>query len=284
MTPAALLVATSCGVRHSNGVEFRITGHTNNEAEYGEFPWMVDVLQQEQGQNMHHCGGSLIHENVVLTAAHCVDGKDLNTLMIRAGEWDSQTTDEIFEHQDRYVAQMIVHPQFSKSNLVNDVALLVLSEPVQFGPHISTVCLPPQDFNFDRASCFASGWGKNEFKHNSKNQAILKKVELSIVPLQQCQTVLRSTRLGRHFVLSNTFVCAGGQANQDTCKGDGGSPLVCPIEGQFNRYYQSGIVAWGIGCGKNGSPGVYVNVAEFRNWVDLEMGRLNYNTQSYTFV
>lgn len=283
LTPAAPLAPTVCGVRHTNGIEFRIMGNTNNETEYGEFPWMVDVLLEERGQSMHHCGGSLIHANVVLTAAHCVDGKDLNTLKIRAGEWDSQTTDEVYEHQDRNVAQIIVHPQFSSSSLVNDVALLVVSEPVQFGPHISTVCLPPQDFNFDRSlTCAASGWGKNT--HNSKNQDILKKVELPIVPWEQCQAALRSTRLGNRFTLSNTFVCAGGQTNEDTCKGDGGSPLVCPIDGLYNRYYQTGIVAWGIGCGENGIPGVYVNVAKFKNWVDAEMRRLNYNTQSYTLA
>lgn len=291
MTPTVapnVVTKTGCGYRHKEGVGFRISGDMENESEYGEFPWMVAVLREERGLaqtlNTYQCGGSLIHENVVLTAAHCVDGKDATKLKIRAGEWDTHTKNEMYEHQDRDVSRMIIHPQYSKSNLVNDVALLLLRDPIEFGPHISTVCLPPQDNNFDRSQCVASGWGKDVFGKEGKYQVILKKVEMPMVPFSQCQNALRTTRLGRRFQLSNTFVCAGGEPNQDTCKGDGGSPLVCPINGQGDRYYQSGIVAWGIGCGENQIPGVYVNVAKFRNWIDNEMRRLNYNSQSYTPV
>lgn len=68
----------------------------------------------------------------------------------------------------------------------------------------------------------------------------------------------------------------------DTCKGDGGSPLVCPVNGKAGHYYQAGIVAWGIGCGEHGTPGVYVNVAKFRNWIDQEIQLKSYNAQSYS--
>ena len=67
------------------------------------------------------------------------------------------------------------------------------------------------------------------------------------------------------------------------CKGDGGSPLVCPIPGAPGRFYQAGIVAWGIGCGENGTPGVYANVGLFRNWVDEQMRLKNLDTHSYSF-
>lgn len=63
-----------CGIRNSQGIDFRITGNTNDEAEYGEFPWIVALIEKDANQNerFSFCGGSLITPNVVLTAAHCV--------------------------------------------------------------------------------------------------------------------------------------------------------------------------------------------------------------------
>lgn len=191
----------------------------------------------------------------MLTAAHCVYGKPPNSLKVRAGEWDTQTRDEIFPHQDREVAEIVIHEQYYKGGLFNDVALLYLVSPVELAENVNTACLPPQEHSFDGSRCFASGWGKDVFGKEGKYQVILKKVELPIIPRTPCIEALRRTRLGNHFQLHASFLCAGGEKGKDTCKGDGGSPLVCPIPGRHEQYYQAGIVAWGIGCA-DANPGL----------------------------
>lgn len=76
------------------------------------------------------------------------------------GEWDTQTKDEPFPHQDRDVNDVLVHEHFKKANLFNDIALLFLTEPVKMIENVNTACLPPPDSVFDNKRCFATGWGK----------------------------------------------------------------------------------------------------------------------------
>ncbi|XP_014260481.1 tryptase-2 isoform X2 [Cimex lectularius] len=267
-----------CGTRNIDGVGFRITGAIDNESQFGEFPWMIAILLDENFENAnvktYQCGGALIHERVVLTAAHCVQRKSSSPLLVRAGEWDTQTKNELYPHQDRQVEEIIIHEDYYAGALYNDIALLVLKEPFTFADNVDIICLPKQGDVVLNKECSASGWGKDVFGKKGKYQVILKKVDLPMVDRNTCEAELRKTRLSQYFNLHESFVCAGGIAGQDTCKGDGGSPLVCPVPGEKYKYQQVGIVAWGIGCG-NETPAVYVNVAHFRKWIDDHFKRLN---------
>ena len=120
-----------------------------------------------------------------MTAAHCVNGKDPSSLKVRAGEWDTQTTYEPYPYVDAQVESMVVHKDFVAANLFHDIALLFLKTPINNVEHISNVCLPPQDTNFDHSRCFTSGWGKDVFGKEGKYQVILKKIELLM-----CSTLL----------------------------------------------------------------------------------------------
>lgn len=87
--------------------------------------------------------------------------------------------------------------------------------------------------------------------------------------------------MGPFFRLHESFICAGGEEKRDTCRGDGGGPLVCPVNGDADKFVQMGIVSWGLTCGMADTPGVYVNVALFREWIDEEMNKNSFDSSLY---
>merc|ERR1712113_869631 len=204
-----------------------------------------------------------------------------------AGLTDKATTnvDNVFEncadytatqteprpHQDRYVQNLDIHPEFNPRNLANDWAVLYTSQDFDLQAHIDTICLPQPEELFDFQTCFATGWGKDQFGAAGNYQVVLKEIDLPVVGHNQCEASLRTTRLGKRFKLDDSFICAGGVDGKDTCKGDGGSPLVCQSKFDPTSYVQAGIVAWGIGCGEDNTPGVYASVSKGVCWIDYAM-------------
>merc|ERR1712088_1129664 len=280
--PPKVKYSPRCGRRNINGLGARIQGFSDSESQFGEWPHMCAVLQSKQVEqeagyvgepetvNLYQCGGSLIAPGVVLTAAHCVDKfrQNPSDLKVRCGEWDTQHQTEPYEHQDRTVSSLNIHPEFEARNLQNDFAVLFTSEEFVLSSHIDTACLPQAGETFDGNTCFATGWGKDKFGAAGEYQVVLKEIDLPVVNHDNCEASLRKTRLGGKFKLHDSFVCAGGVGGKDTCKGDGGSPLVCPSQYDPNTYVQAGIVAWGIGCGEDNTPGVYADVSQATCWID----------------
>lgn len=97
--------------------------------------------------------------------SHLLSSRDTDgaQLVARVGEWDTQTTNEIYRHQNVKVARVIVHPDFQRGNLHNDFALLILENPVNLGENVDTVCLPNSGFVPLSRECYATGWGKDKF-------------------------------------------------------------------------------------------------------------------------
>jgi len=288
--PPKIKYQPQCGKRNQNGLGVRIQGFVEAESQFGEWPHMCAVLHEklveteesdgyggtnivEETVNLFQCGGSLIAPGVILTAAHCVDKfrSTATELKIRCGEWDTQGQTEPYPHQDRSVAALEIHPEFNSRNLQNDWAVLFTSEEFVLSAHIDTVCLPTLEEDFSGTTCFATGWGKDKFGSAGEYQVVLKEIDLPVVDNYQCEDRLRQTRLGGKYKLHDSFICAGGINGKDTCKGDGGSPLVCPSKYDPNTYVQAGIVAWGIGCGEDGTPGVYASVSKAVCWIDYVM-------------
>lgn len=242
------------------------------EAGFGEFPWMTLIT----GLNNEYIGGgALISNNVVLTAAHKIHQLSPQSLKVRVGDHNVATSIDHsqYRHVEVSVQRIVIHPQFKISNLHNDVALLFLSQRVDLNrfPHIGSVCLPEQGQLFSPQRCWVTGWGENAF-NGGQFQSVLKKVDVPVWDPFVCEQTLRNQpRLGANFNLDKTsFLCAGGDPGKDACTGDGGAPLVC--EGSNGVFAVVGLVAWGLGCAQDNIPGVYVNVANYVNFIKQTTG------------
>ncbi|VVC86808.1 unnamed protein product, partial [Leptidea sinapis] len=135
-----------CGYSNPKGLDFQLTGGNGNEAQFGEFPWVVALLD---ALNESYVGvGVLLHPQIVMTAAHKAASFGAGTLKVRAGEWDTQTNKERLQAQERVVVQIEIRNE----------------QPLELAEHINVICLPSAGEDFSRSkNCVANGWGKDLF-------------------------------------------------------------------------------------------------------------------------
>uniref|UniRef100_A0A3Q1C8N9 chymotrypsin n=1 Tax=Amphiprion ocellaris TaxID=80972 RepID=A0A3Q1C8N9_AMPOC len=220
------------------------------EAVPHSWPWQVS-LQQSNG--FHFCGGSLINENWVVTAAHC----NVRTYhRVIAGEHNKGYG----SNEDVQVltpAQVFTHPYWNPSTINNDIALIKLSSPARLDSNVSPVCLAESSDNFAAGmTCVTSGWGLTRYNAPSTPNN-LQQAALPLLSNEQCKKTWGSN-------ISDVMICAGG-AGATSCMGDSGGPLVCQKD---NAWTLVGIVSWGSSYCSTSTPAVYARVTELRSWVD----------------
>jgi len=237
------------------GPGFRIVNGV--EAIPHEFPFMAVLLNR----NRQFCGGSLIDQKHILTAAHCVahmSKYDVQNLRVRLGDHnihqDSDST-----HTEKRVKRVIRHKGFSSSTLWNDVAILTMEDDVEFTPNIQPICLAEGSSSYVDNIVTVAGWGT--LKEGGKQPSVLMKVDVKVWTNERCKTSYGSNAPGG---ITSHMMCAS-DTNRDSCSGDSGGPLfTCPWGG---RCTQIGIVSWGIGCAKPQYPGVYTRVTQMLEWI-----------------
>lgn len=210
-----------------------------------ENPWQVSM----RNFGSHRCGGSVVSERKVVTAAHCVDGTIALFVTVRAGSTFVRDGGVVAG-----VSRMIKHERYDSRNINNDIGLLFLEDALSFGPTISPVGLPTQGERVPvGAVSMVSGWGALSQGGSSPNQ--LQVVAAPIIDDDICDRAVG--------IIRDTMVCAGNyeQGGIDSCQGDSGGPLT--IDGVLQ-----GIVSWGYGCAQPKLPGVYTRAANYRDWVD----------------
>merc|ERR1719167_589201 len=226
----------------------RIVG--GEEAEPHEFPWQVSLRRRKD--NFHFCGGSILNENTVITAAHCtVIWEDASEVVIVAGEHNKKVDEGTEQYVD--VSKLETHENYQ--NLQNDIALWHLADSLTFDDAVQPVPMPEPN-QIAEGPCTVTGWGT--LSSGGKTPDVLMKVDVPLVSDTKC-------KLEYPLSIVESMLCAG-EAGKDSCQGDSGGPLVCP-KGD-GSVYLAGVVSWGRGCGAIFSPGVYTEVSYFVNWIE----------------
>ncbi|XP_011302034.1 trypsin-1 isoform X2 [Fopius arisanus] len=238
----------SCGVRNEGS---RIVGGQTTAV--NEYPWMVRLSYLHK----FYCGGSLINDRYVLTAAHCVRGLMWFMIKVTFGEHDR--CDEKNQPESRFVIRAITG-DFNFMDYDNDIALLRLNDRVPLSNSIRPICLPSvKAKTYEGVKAIAAGWGT--LKEDGKVSCVLQGVEVPVMSQAACRNTSYKPTM-----ISDNMLCAGyPDGKKDSCQGDSGGPLIA--ERDDKKYEVIGIISWGNGCARPGYPGVYARLTRYLDWV-----------------
>ncbi|XP_026477982.1 anionic trypsin-2-like [Ctenocephalides felis] len=250
-------IGKTCGFEQ-NG-DTRIVG--GSPAVEGQFSFAVSL----RVRGKHLCGGSLIRNDTVLTAAHCIiiDEPEYYTVafntttLIESPNTVSMKVTKIIKHKkfnldinfDYDIAVLKVKPVGSSNKTISDIAIKLNTNPVK-----------------DHTNCTVIGWG-DTYEGSQAGSPFLQYVEIPIIPKTECVKIYMN--------LLNSDMLCGGLPGKDSCQGDSGGPLVCN-----NKL--AGIVSFGEGCGKN--PGVYTDVSHYLEWIKDAQNNAYIIRQSHVMI
>ncbi|XP_017260452.1 coagulation factor VII [Kryptolebias marmoratus] len=235
----------------------RIVGGT--ECPKGECPWQVLLVYKGKG----FCGGVIYKPTWILTASHCLEDSEAQFLKVIAGEHNILVNEST--EQTLQVLEIIMHENYVKSTVDNDIALLRLASPIVYSTYAVPVCLPTRPlaerelWAVDRHT--VSGWGRRS--ENGPTSVLLRRTK---VPRIRTQTCMEESGVA----LTKNMFCAGYlDGRTDSCKGDSGGPLVTEYK---KTVFLLGIVSWGKGCARPGHYGIYTRVSNYLEWIQNRTG------------
>ncbi|XP_064563275.1 serine protease 55-like [Zonotrichia leucophrys gambelii] len=246
-------VQAGCGLRPSYE-SFPSTGKrigTGTNVIPGEFPWHVSI----QSHGKHICGGTIISALWILTAAHCFANELPPDLMVAVGGVNLSLPLEECNPDS-----LILHEGFNRTSLQNDIALILLSNPIEFSTEKIPVCLP---FVYDMDKwqhCWASGWENTSAVSTSP---VLQKTKVKLISREEC--LKHIPHLVGGVMCAETEQGEGGRGGGGRgCQVDSGGPVVCSYWDTM-KWFQVGIISGG-----NPNHRILTPVYSYQKWIEKE--------------
>uniref|UniRef100_A0A8C6WP28 Peptidase S1 domain-containing protein n=1 Tax=Neogobius melanostomus TaxID=47308 RepID=A0A8C6WP28_9GOBI len=222
--------------------EPRIVG--GQPAPEGAWPWQVSI---HRGRG-HICGGSLINNLWVLSAAHCFQSGSAsdNTVFIGRQSQENANANEV----RRTIVEVINHESYDDSTNDNDIALLKMASTVTFTNYIRPVCLAASGSTFHAGTdSWVTGWGDINFGISLPSPQNLMEVEVPVVGNRKC-----NCNYAEIILITDNMICAGLEAGgKGSCQGDSGGPMVSK---QNSRWIH---------------PTVYARVSRYQSWINSKI-------------
>uniref|UniRef100_G3VQ43 Transmembrane protease serine n=1 Tax=Sarcophilus harrisii TaxID=9305 RepID=G3VQ43_SARHA len=253
-TSGKLTVQSCCGKRVTPTIINRIVG--GEIAPKSAWPWQASL----QHNNVHQCGGTLISNTWLVTAAHCF--KNYPSIRGWTVSFGITINPPLMK---RNIKKIIVHERYLFPAREYDIAVVQISPKVTFSDDIRRICLPDAtDYFPPTSTVYITGFGA--LLHGGESQNELRQASVEIISNEIC----RQPQVYGKDITFGMF-CAGFlEGMYDACRGDSGGPLV--IKDYKDTWYLLGIVSWGDNCGRVNKPGVYTQITYYRKWIKSKTG------------
>ncbi|XP_058517308.1 enteropeptidase [Ochotona princeps] len=243
-----------CGTKLvAQGDRPRIVGGT--DAREGAWPWVVALSYN--GQLL--CGASLVSNDWLVTAAHCVYGRNMEptrwTAILGLHMTSNQTSPHVVTQR---IDEIVISPHYNERANDADIAMMHLEVQVNYTDYIQPICLPEENQIFPPGkNCSIAGWGR--LLYQGVTADILQEAVVPLVSNEKCQQQMPE------YNITENMMCAGyEEGGVDTCQGDSGGPLMCQ---ENNRWFLVGVTSFGYQCAQPNRPGVYVRATRFTEWI-----------------